>query len=170
MLPVILAPHAVRVGLAGSGDALKRRLGILDQAGILAREVYEDRVPSPEELARLNVLFVAGFDESASRELAAAARRAGVLVNVEDVPKLCDFHVPAQIRRGDLLFTISTGGRSPGLSRVLREVLEASFGQEWENRLDELATARARWRASGLGPDQVAAETRSFLEHKGWLA
>jgi precorrin-2 dehydrogenase/sirohydrochlorin ferrochelatase len=170
MLPVMLAPQAVRAGVAGRGEALKRRLAVLDQAGILQRELYEDRAPTAQELARLNVLFVAGFEESAAREIAGEARRAGVLVNVEDMPKLCDFHVPAQIRRGDLLFTISTGGRAPGLSRVLRELLEASFGNEWEARLDELATARARWRAFGLGPEQVAAETRNFLEHKGWLA
>ena len=63
----------------------------------------------------------------------------------------------------------STGGRSPGLSRVLREGLEESFGPEWDQYLDELATARARWRAAGLGAQDVAARTRAFLGEKGWL-
>jgi len=170
MLPIVLAPHAIRAGLAGAGEALKRRRTLLSDAEIAEPDLYEGRLPTADEISRLDILFVAGLDETTSRDLAAAARRAGVLVNVEDAPKLCDFHVPAQIRRGDLLFTISTGGRSPALARVLRERVEASFGPEWEERLDELATARARWRSSGLDPQAVATQTREFLEHKGWLA
>ena len=50
-----------------------------------------------------------------SAALAGRARAQGILVNVEDEPLLCDFHVPATVRRGDLLLTVSSAGRSPGL-------------------------------------------------------
>src|SRR4051812_37527884 len=161
MLPIVLTPN-VQVGVAGAGEALERRVTLLETAGITPR-------PAQDSFDGLRLLFVAGLDEGASRELAQRARRAGVLVNVEDMPQLCDFHVPAQVRRGDLLITISTGGRSPGLARVLREALEESFGPEWDQYLDELATARARWRAAGLAVQDVAARTRAFLGEKGWL-
>jgi hypothetical protein len=78
---------------------------------------------SDELLAPLQLLFVAGLDEGEARHLAARARAFGVLVNVEDVLPLCDFHVPAIVRHGDLLLTASTGGAAPGLSRALREHL-----------------------------------------------
>ena len=169
MLPVVLS-EGIAVGVAGAGDGLKRRLALLEKAGTAPARVFADRLPTKDEIQALRVLFVAGLDEPSSRTLAEAARAAGVLVNVEDVPALCDFHVPAQIHRGDLLFTVSTAGRSPGLARILRETLEASFGPEWEARLDELAEARAGWQAEGLKPDEVATRTRALLEARGWLA
>jgi precorrin-2 dehydrogenase/sirohydrochlorin ferrochelatase len=95
---------------------------------------------------------------------------AGVIVNVEDVPSLCDFHVPAQVRRGDLLLTVSTGGRAPGVSRVLREDLQRRFGPEWADRLDEVAALRAQWRAEGMSPKLVSQHTQALLSERGWAA
>ncbi len=62
-----------------------------------------------------------------------------MLVNVEDVLPLCDFHVPAVVRRGDLLLTASTGGAAPGLARALREWLAQNFGPEWTDRLKDIS-------------------------------
>jgi precorrin-2 dehydrogenase/sirohydrochlorin ferrochelatase len=71
-----------------------------------------------------------------------AARERRVLVNmVDDIPN-CDFAIPAIVRRGDLLLTVSTGGRSPALARRLREDLEDRFGPEWAEALRLLAEAR----------------------------
>src|ERR1700760_993665 len=80
----------------------------------------------------------AGLPEGEARLLATRARAQGVLVNVEDVLPLCDFHVPAVVRRGDLLLTASTGGQVPGLARALRERLAAQFGPEWTGRVKEV--------------------------------
>ncbi len=169
MLPIVLTPQGARIGIAGHGSAFGGRMRLLNDAGITPSMMLEDRQPELSELADLNVLFIAGWDESTSREIYANAKAAGVLVNVEDVPKLCDFHVPAQIRRGELLITVSTGGRSPGLAARVRETLGEIFGVEWENHVDEIAIARARWRASGLGPQEVAQRTRELIDNKGWL-
>ena len=143
MLPIVLSPTAVRIGVAGRGDGLKRRLVLLEEAGAEKIAVFAQSSPAGDQLSQLSVLFVAGLDSDQSRELAAAARAAHVLVNVEDQPDLCDFHVPASLRRGDLLLTVSTGGQSPGLSRLLREELERRFGPEWSERMEEIARSRA---------------------------
>jgi precorrin-2 dehydrogenase / sirohydrochlorin ferrochelatase len=169
MLPIVLDPRALRVGVVGTGKGLAKRLELLTQAQVNPAAIFEGYLPSGEDLGVLNVLFVTGLDESASRTLAQAARRAGVLINVEDQPALCDFHVPAQVRRGDLLLTVSTGGRSPGLARVLREDLENKFGAEWEGKLDEIARLRAIWRSQGASADEISVRTRSFLANKEWL-
>jgi precorrin-2 dehydrogenase/sirohydrochlorin ferrochelatase len=170
MLPIILDGSKIRVGIAGSGEGLLRRLKVAKAGGVDEPVLYSDRLPDAGELATLQILFVAGLDAQVSRALAKAAREAGVLVNVEDVPDLCDFHMPAQVRRGDLLLAISTAGRSPALSRALREDLEERFGPEWEQRLDEISTLRGRWRAEGAAPDEVSVRTRSLLSERGWLA
>lgn len=169
MLPIILDSAVLRIGLAGRGEGFARRRAVLAGAGVEPSAVFEDRLPKPDELAGLHVLFVAGLDEGPSEALAVSARDARVLVNVEDRPALCDFHVPAQIRRGDLLLTISTGGRSPGLARYLREDLERRFGPEWDARLAEIAELRAQLRAEGALPSEVSEHTRALLEGKGWL-
>jgi precorrin-2 dehydrogenase/sirohydrochlorin ferrochelatase len=169
MLPIVLSPTAVRIGVAGRGDGLKRRLVLLEEAGAEKVAVFDQSTPAGDHLSQLSVLFVAGLDSDQSRDLAAAARAAHVLVNVEDQPDLCDFHVPASVRRGDLLFTVSTGGQSPGLSRLLREELERRFGPEWSERMDEIARSRSDWRAAGIDPGSVSERTRALVKSRGWL-
>ena len=169
MLPIVLTPQSVRIGLAGHGTDLRARMRLLSEAGVARHTLFEDRIPTASELSGLDVLFVAGLVESASREIYAKAKESGVLVNVEDIPKLCDFHVPAQIRRGELLITVSTGGRSPGLASHVRDAIGEIFGAEWEERVEEVAVSRAHWRASGLQPEEVAKRTRELLDKKGWL-
>jgi precorrin-2 dehydrogenase/sirohydrochlorin ferrochelatase len=88
---------------------------------------------------------------------------------VEDVKHLCDFHTPSQVRRGDLLLSISTGGRSPGLAQRLRRYLEDLFQPDWEDHLDELARARDGWRAEGADMETVVRRTVEMIEKRGWL-
>jgi precorrin-2 dehydrogenase/sirohydrochlorin ferrochelatase len=169
MLPIILDGSMIRAGAAGAGEGLQRRLKVLRAGGVDEPVIFSGRVPEDGELAGLHILFIAGLDLPTSRTLAAAGRVQGALVNVEDVPELCDFHVPAQVRRGDLLLAVSTAGRSPALSRVLREHLEDRFGPEWDGRLEEIAGLRQGLRAAGAAPDEVSARTRDFLTERGWL-
>lgn len=170
MLPIILDGSRLRAGLAGAGEGFARRLKVMKAGGVDEPVIFSGRLPNPDEIAKLQILFIAGLDAATSAALAAAARAAGALVNVEDVPELCDFHVPAQVRRGDLLLAVSTAGRSPALSRVLREHLEDRFGPEWDGRLDEIAGLRQTWRAAGAAPNEVSSRTREVLAERGWLA
>jgi precorrin-2 dehydrogenase/sirohydrochlorin ferrochelatase len=167
MLPLILNPHGIKAGLAGQGEALARRAALLAEAGVEARLLSAE--VSDAVLAPLQLLFVAGLPEGEARLLAGRARALGVLVNVEDVPPLCDFHVPAIVRRGDLLITASTGGAAPGLARRLREWLAETFGPEWTGRLADLSAARARWRSAGKSPPEVSQKLRDLIAEKSWL-
>lgn len=167
MLPLVLNPVHLKAGLAGRGPQRDRRAALLAEAGVEAR-LLPDRVPD-EILASLQLLFVAGLPEGEARDLAVRARALGVLVNVEDVLPLCDFHVPAIVRRGDLLLTASTGGQVPGLARALRESLAGQFGTEWTARLKELGRARAKWRAQGMTPGEVSLQVREMITRMGWL-
>jgi precorrin-2 dehydrogenase / sirohydrochlorin ferrochelatase len=167
MLPIILDPPKLKTGLAGRGEALARRAALLAEAGVATRLLSPD--VSDELLAPLHLLFVAGLPEGEARLLASRARSLGVLVNVEDVLPLCDFHVPAIVRQGDLLLTASTGGKSPALARQVREHLTESFGPEWRARVDALGKARAKLRSQGLPPAVVSEKVRELVVEKGWL-
>lgn len=65
-----------------------------------------------------------------------------ILVNVVDDPKNCSFIVPSKIRRGDLTIAISTNGKSPTLSRSIREELEKRYDEHYETFLNILGDVR----------------------------
>jgi precorrin-2 dehydrogenase / sirohydrochlorin ferrochelatase len=112
---------------------------------------------------------VAGLPAEETAEIVAHARAVGALVNAEDQPELCDFHVPAVVRRGDLLLTVSTGGKAAGLSQRIRAHLEALFGPAWTHHVRAVVEARARWRAEGRPKNEVARLTQAMVEREGWL-
>ena len=70
----------------------------------------------------------------------AAARN--LLVLCADSPEAGNFQSAAQIVRGDLTLTVSTGGGSPTLAAVLRERMEAEFGPEWARLVELLGRQR----------------------------
>lgn len=185
MLPISVDLARVRVVLVGDGDAAHRRLRLLDEAGAAELEVYAPapspalaaaagarlrrRLPRRAEIARAQLVFVAGVADPAAGDLCRAARKAGVLVNLEDDARRSDFHSAAVIRRGDLSVAISTGGKSPGLAALMRRMLEQRIGPEWELRLDEIAALRAGWRAAGADPAAIGRLTREWIGRHGWL-
>ena len=168
MLPITINPQMVRIGLVGIGEARQRRAALLADAQVEAVSVAIES--GDAALHSLSVLFIAGLERPLAAELARRARAGGVLVNVEDAPELCDFHVPAIVRRGALVLTVSTGGKAPGLARRLREWLQERFGSEWDEHLQTIAAARTGWRTEGSQPDEVSRRTRAMVDERGWLS
>lgn len=73
-------------------------------------------------------------------------------VNTVDDPEKCTFIFPSLIKRGDLVVGISTTGKSPALSRKLRQQFEAGLDADIEKVLDKMG--RLRIRLKELIPDQ----------------
>jgi siroheme synthase-like protein len=59
------------------------------------------------------------------------AERRAMLVNVVDVPPLCNFILPAIVRTGPLAIAISTAGASPALAKRIKREVEAQFGEPY---------------------------------------
>lgn len=88
-------------------------------------------------------LVISATDQAEVNALVANdCRTRGIMVNVVDAPELCDFIVPSVVRRGDLVISISTGGKSPLLARLLREELEERYGIEYGILVDMLGEVR----------------------------
>jgi precorrin-2 dehydrogenase/sirohydrochlorin ferrochelatase len=66
------------------------------------------------------------------------------LVNVVDVPDLCNFIVPSLVKRGPLTVAISTSGVSPAFSRSVRKELEKFYGPEFSEYLNLLKIIRKK--------------------------
>lgn len=80
----------------------------------------------------------------------------GIWINSADDPDRCAFTLPAALRRGDLMVTVSTGGASPALASWLRSHLELALGPEYEEVVSRLAVERARIHAQGESTENVA--------------
>jgi siroheme synthase-like protein len=59
------------------------------------------------------------------------AEARSMLVNVVDVPPLCNFILPAIVRTGPLAIAISTAGASPALAKRMKREVSALFGEEY---------------------------------------
>jgi precorrin-2 dehydrogenase/sirohydrochlorin ferrochelatase len=79
----------------------------------------------------------------------------GIWINSADDPDRCAFTLPAVVRRGDLMVTVSTGGNSPALSSWMRQKLEALVGPEFEEVVNELAQERVLIHADGRSTEDV---------------
>jgi precorrin-2 dehydrogenase/sirohydrochlorin ferrochelatase len=185
LLPLALDLAHLPVALVGAGVPLTKRLSLfadeaspdltvfapagLDGPADIPADRLIHRMPTDAEIAACRVLFVAGLDMESSQELAAVARRHRVLVNVEDKPTLCDFHVPAVLRRGQLVVSVSTGAASPTLARRLKAYFAALLPPEWAERTATIAAMRRTMRAEGASLSEVARATDALIDEKGWL-
>jgi precorrin-2 dehydrogenase/sirohydrochlorin ferrochelatase len=186
MIPLALDPKFAKLAVAGNGPLALRRYLALRAAGAedailfadapipelaaAAGEYLKDHLPSAAELADLHVLWIVDVESARAAELAHFARSLRVLVNVEDVPAYCDFHSVAEIRRGDLLLTVSTGGAAPGLAGSIRRALETCFGPEWAQRVAEIAELRRGWRSENVAMPEAARRIDKLVAERCWLA
>ncbi len=96
------------------------------------------------DLAGALLVFAATDNRDVQDAVVQDAQEAGVLVNVADAPDLCDFQVPAVVRRESLNIAVSTNGTSPALAAKLRQELEDRYGSEYAVLLRLMSHLRAR--------------------------
>ena len=104
--------------------------------------VWQAKIYESGDLKGFFIVICATNDPAVNAQAAAESKREGALVNVVEPSALSDFSVPAQVQRGDLLLTVSTGGKSPALARQLRRELEHEFGDTYGAWLERLAALR----------------------------
>jgi len=141
-LPVFLALQGKRCVLVGEGQGVDWKFELLEAAGGKVERYAADRW-TPADL-RGAAIAVGGFDDDkAAARFAAAARTAGVPVNVIDKPAFCDFSFGAIVNRSPLVIGISTDGAAPVFAQAIRAKLEALLPKGFAH----WAVAAARWRA-----------------------
>jgi precorrin-2 dehydrogenase/sirohydrochlorin ferrochelatase len=84
----------------------------------------------PEDLEGVFVAIAATNDTDVNIAVYNDAERRAMLVNVVDVPPLCNFILPALVRSGPLAIAISTAGASPALAKRIKREIAESFGEQ----------------------------------------
>lgn len=155
--PVFLNLQDKKAVIVGGGKVAERKALALIKAGACVTVVSPDL---SEQLARLRekklihhiprlyqkkdirkaFVVIAATDSSAINTR--ISNDAEGLVNVVDVPPLCNFIAPSVIERGPLTLAISTSGTSPALAKTIRKELEKLYGPEIGGFLNFLGVVR----------------------------
>jgi uroporphyrin-III C-methyltransferase/precorrin-2 dehydrogenase/sirohydrochlorin ferrochelatase len=169
-LPAFFALEGKRVIVSGSSQAAAWKTELLSAAGAtvdvfapnpgeemlaLANDpprgpvVVHDRDWAPNDLAGAAIAVADCANEDAARKFSAAARSAGVPVNVIDRPAFCDFSFGAIVNRSPLVIGISTDGASPVFGQAIRAKIEsliptgfarwAEAARNWRPRVQAVA-------------------------------
>jgi precorrin-2 dehydrogenase/sirohydrochlorin ferrochelatase len=168
--PVNLVVEGRSCLVVGGGSVAARKIEGLRACGarvhVVARQVSDEVRARPDvtiderpyrsgDVAGRRLVIAATDSTAVNGAVFDDCEAAGVWVCGADDPEHCSFTLPSVVRRGSLVLTVSTGGRSPALSRWLRERLESEIGPEYEALLDLVADQRAAVKADGRSPAEL---------------
>lgn len=160
--PVNLNIRDRKAVIVGGGAVAARKCLLLLEAGArvtviapsldagLARLRMEGRIACHTrpyvagDLEGAFLTFAATDDPVVNRTVAEDAKTLGILVDVTGSPEHGSFTTPAAVRRGDLLITVSTGGKSPALAGRISNELARQFGPEYAKTLVILGAVREK--------------------------
>lgn len=99
------------------------------------------------------LVMVATADSAVNAAVAAECRERGIWVNCADDPERCDFILPSVLRRGPVTVSVSTGGRSPTMARLVREELDALLPRDVALLTEVMADVRRSLSRDGISLD-----------------
>ena len=121
---------------------------------------WERRAFGPADLEGKFMAIAATSDTDVNISVYDAAERRAMLVNVVDVPPLCNFILPAIVRSGPLAIAISTAGASPALAKRMKREISEAFGEPYARLAVMLNDARG-WAKGNLPTYQ---DRKEFFE------
>ena len=121
---------------------------------------WERREYRASDLERTFIVIAATNDTDVNISVYEDAERRAMLVNIVDVPPLCNFILPAIVRTGPLAIAISTAGASPALAKRIKAQVAAEYGEPYA-RLAVLLNEVRGW-AKGTLPTYQ--DRKAFFE------
>jgi precorrin-2 dehydrogenase/sirohydrochlorin ferrochelatase len=117
---------------------------------------WRQRTYQSSDLDGVFLVIGATDNDALNRQIHSDARQLDILCNIADSPELCNFIVPSTVRRGDLIISVSTSGKSPAFAKFIRKELEKQFDSQYGNFL----------RLMGAVRKQLLAESHTPQAHK----
>jgi siroheme synthase-like protein len=115
-----------RALVVGEGPIAREKVDGLTTCGATV-DAIPARAYEPERLEGAFLVVVATEDMALARRIFDDAEARSMLVNVADVPDLCNFILPAIARAGPITVAVSTSGASPALAQRIRAEVAATL-------------------------------------------
>lgn len=131
--------------LACDGDVTVIAPKAVDEIAKLAAEgtiKWEQREYESGDIDGAFMAIAATNDTDVNIRVFDDAEAQGKLVNVVDVPPLCNFILPAITRSGPIAIAISTAGASPALAKRMKNEIAEQFGEAYADLAVILNDAR----------------------------
>ena len=164
LFPVFFKLHQLDVLIVGGGYVgLEKLEAILKNspaarvtlvaAEVLQPDIYRlaelhppvrvvERAFRRRDLRNRDLVFLATNDRALHERIKKITRKRRIMTNVADTPDLCDFYLSSVVKKGDLKIAISSNGKSPTLTKRIREYLEAAIPDDVQTLLDNLKEVR----------------------------
>lgn len=169
MLPLAFALRGRPVLVLGAGKVGAHKARQLLEAGSRVTIISEEvRAPLPSEvdaviLRRYRHGDLEGFslvvsalgDATVNDDVVAEAERRGIWINVVDDLVRSTFFFTAMHREGDVVVSVSTGGASPALARMLRTMLVRALPENVSDVATKLRLERRRIHGRGLSTEDM---------------
>ena len=126
---------------------------------ILIKKFYEKN-----DLSGAVLVFSATSDPAVNAAVFTEADTKNILINAVDDPPNCSFYVPSFTRKGDLLFSLSTGGTSPAMAARLRREIEKHIPSGIDQVLEKLNLARSILKENQTFSDITSTQRGSILK------
>lgn len=102
-----------------------------------------ERPYQTEDLQGKDFVILATDQPALHKDIKKLTRAKNIITNVADTPPLCDAYLGSVVKKGDLKIAISTNGKSPTISKRMREYLtdaipEAATMQELLDNMQEI--------------------------------
>jgi len=159
LLPLFLTLAGRDVVLVGGGPVATSKLRALIETGarvrVIAPVVTAEIEAAGVEMARRAFvptdldgawLVVAAATPEVNREVAAAAEARRIFVNAVDDPANASAFLSGTVRRDGVTIAVSTSGRAPALTALLREALDDLLPADLDGWMVEADRQRAIWR------------------------
>ncbi|MGC8595725.1 MAG: precorrin-2 dehydrogenase/sirohydrochlorin ferrochelatase family protein [Candidatus Kryptoniota bacterium] len=96
------------------------------------------KIYSSKYLKNYKMVFCTTNNPETNKLVQMDCRRKGILLNTADQPSMCDFILPANLIRGDLIISTSSQGKAPFYSKYVRDKLK-TFVPPYTKQIIELA-------------------------------
>ena len=91
---------------------------------------------SKEYIKDYKIIFSATNNRKINEQVHSDCSEENKLLNVVDVPDLCDFILPAVVKRGDLTISVSSQGRAPFYAKEIKNKIDHIFPSYYEDIID----------------------------------
>ena len=156
--PINLKIDDMKIVIIGGGKVAYRKcmnfLAFNKKVKVISQEFIEEFEEIKDQIEMIKdsydekyikddfVVVAATNNKEVNHKIGIYCRQYNKLVNVVDDKDLSNFTVPSFVKRGDLLLSVSTGGKSPSLSSKIRKDLEEVYDDSYEEYVKLLGEAR----------------------------